>query len=66
MAETAVRHRRRVMPVKQKRFDNELRVMALRVVAYRAECACDWRGPYRSLRPEAVLDSELHAKKTAG
>lgn len=56
----------RVVPVRIVVWDDELRADVLRVVGYRAECSCGWRGRHRRRRVVAAADLHEHKSSQHG
>lgn len=55
-----------VKPLNLRWHDTELATNVQRTVAYRAVCACGWRGPARDRHHEARADAREHNQAERG
>jgi hypothetical protein len=53
----------RARPVKITRRSESLQTHVRQTVAFRAECECGWRGPFRARMGAARLDRATHAEQ---
>lgn len=53
-------HRVIVAAIKKREHSDLTACETLRVIAYRAECSCGWKGPYRGSVALARVDRSRH------